>query len=188
MRTSPPPDSALSDRHRSQVGRHDRPRHRASRVARAFLVCMLSPLPRHSDWGVRHVARFPRRISLPRKGGRVGLRIDLFEACSAFTRVTACTLAGSPYVTRHIRGFSQFVTSLTAPTASGRSDLAGWGLHPLEKRRLITAHTLSRHSDFSKPAVQLRQSGLSTSWSSIRSNSTQSGSCGQREADVQRQS
>jgi hypothetical protein len=34
-----------------------------------------------------------RRISLPRKGGRVGLRIVLFEACSAFTRVAACTLA-----------------------------------------------------------------------------------------------
>jgi hypothetical protein len=38
----------------------------------------------------------PSRISLPRKGCRVGLRIVLFEACSAFTRVTACTLAPSP--------------------------------------------------------------------------------------------
>ena len=43
----------------------------------------------------------PSRVSLPRKGCRVGLRIVLFEACSAFTRVTACTLALSPYfVTR----------------------------------------------------------------------------------------
>jgi hypothetical protein len=31
-----------------------------------------------------------RRISLPRNGSRVGLRIVLFEACSAFTRVAAC--------------------------------------------------------------------------------------------------
>src|SRR5258707_14768562 len=38
----------------------------------------------------------PSRISLPRKGCRVGLRIVLFEDCSAFTRVTACTLALSP--------------------------------------------------------------------------------------------
>src|SRR6516165_10346849 len=30
---------------------------------------------------------------------RVGLHIDLFEACSAFTRVAACTLARSPIVT-----------------------------------------------------------------------------------------
>src|SRR6478609_1380754 len=40
----------------------------------------------------------PSRISLPRNGSRVGLRIVLFEACSAFTRVTACTLAPSPYI------------------------------------------------------------------------------------------
>jgi hypothetical protein len=36
------------------------------------------------------------RISLPRKRCRVDLRIVLFEACSAFTRVAACTLAPSP--------------------------------------------------------------------------------------------
>ena len=41
-------------------------------------------------------AHFPSPISLPRSRSRVGLRIDLFEACSAFTRVTACTLALSP--------------------------------------------------------------------------------------------
>ena len=32
-------------------------------------------------------------ISLPRYSIRVDLRITLFEACSAFTRVAACTLA-----------------------------------------------------------------------------------------------
>src|SRR5450759_3263033 len=42
-------------------------------------------------------ARFPSRISFPRFGIRVSLCIDIFEACSAFTRVTACTLAPSPY-------------------------------------------------------------------------------------------
>jgi hypothetical protein len=56
---------------------------------------MLSPLPRRSDWA--SVSLIPSsRISLPRKGCRVGLRIVLFEACSAFTRVAACTLALSP--------------------------------------------------------------------------------------------
>ena len=40
----------------------------------------------------------PSRVSLPRYGSRVGLRIVLFEVCSAFTRVTACTLALSPYI------------------------------------------------------------------------------------------
>jgi len=47
----------------------------------------------------------------------------------------------SPY----IGGFSYFVTSIAAPIASGRSDLAGWDFHTLEKRRLITAHTHSSH-------------------------------------------
>ncbi len=32
-----------------------------------------------------YFARFPSRVNLPRMGVRVGLRIDLFEACSAFT-------------------------------------------------------------------------------------------------------
>jgi hypothetical protein len=44
------------------------------------------------------------------------------EACSAFTRVTACTLALSPYfVTRFTEGFNRFVTSTIAPVASGWS-------------------------------------------------------------------
>ena len=66
------------------------------------------------------------RVSLPRYGSRVGLRIDLFEACSAFTRVTACTLALSPYfVTRLPEGFNHVVTSIVAPVASGWSGLPG---------------------------------------------------------------
>jgi hypothetical protein len=38
----------------------------------------------------------PSRVSLPRNCGRVGLHIVLFEACAAFTRVAARTLAPSP--------------------------------------------------------------------------------------------
>jgi hypothetical protein len=65
---------------------------------------------------------------------RVGLCNDLFEACSAFTRVTACTLAGSSKITTYNQRLpiSHFVTSMTAPIASGRSDIAGWDSHPLE--------------------------------------------------------
>jgi hypothetical protein len=86
----------------------------------------------------------PSRISLPRKGRRVGLRIVLFEACSAFTRVTACTLALSPIRDTLIEGFSHFVTSMTAPIASGWSGCRV-GLAPTGKRRLSTAHTRSGH-------------------------------------------
>ena len=75
---------------------------------------MLPPLPRRSGWAY-YFARSPRRISLPRKG------CVLFEACSAFTRVTACTLALSPIRDTHSEGFSYFVTSIAAPVASGWS-------------------------------------------------------------------
>src|SRR5271167_5067177 len=40
------------------------------------------------------------------------------------------------YVTCYTEGFSHFVTSMTAPVASGWSDLAGWGSHPLESAAL----------------------------------------------------
>jgi hypothetical protein len=45
----------------------------------------------------------PNRVSLPRFHVRIGLHIVLFEACSAFTRVAACTLARSPYIVTAIR-------------------------------------------------------------------------------------
>src|SRR5450756_973837 len=104
---------------------------------------MLSPLPRRSDW-VCCFAHAPGRISLPRKGCRVGLRIVLFEDCSAFTRVTACTLAPSPIRDALSEGFSHFVTSIAAPVASGWS-VCRVGLAPTGKRRLATAHTQLGH-------------------------------------------
>jgi hypothetical protein len=85
-------------------------------------------------------ARFPSRISLPGKGVPVGPRIVIFEDCSAFIHITACTLVGSPKVTRCIEGFSHFVTSMTAPTTSGWSIFAGWDLHPLESAAFHGAH------------------------------------------------
>src|SRR5258708_1741490 len=64
--------------------------------------------------------------------------------CSAFTLVAACTLALSPIRDTHSEGFSQFVTSLAAPAASGWSGRRV-GLAPTGKRRLVTAHTRSGH-------------------------------------------
>src|SRR5580704_19219471 len=104
---------------------------------------MLPPLPRCSGWAYSSLIS-PSRVSLPRKGHRVGLRIVLFEACSAFTRVAACTLALSPIRDTHSEGFSQFVTSLAAPVASGWSGRQV-GIAPTGKRRLVTAHTPSGH-------------------------------------------
>ena len=115
---------------------------------------MLSPLPRHSD-GRSKLAHPVRRISLPRYGRRVGLCIGIFEAYSAFTRVTACTLALATVFRGPLsEGFSHFVTSMTAPVASGGSIFAGWGFHPLEKRRLGTAHTQWSRPKIRKAVVQ----------------------------------
>ncbi len=50
------------------------------------------------------------------------------------------------YVTCYTEGFSHFVTSMTAPVASGWS-VRRVGLAPTGKRRLITAHTSSRHCE-----------------------------------------
>src|SRR5215475_15037035 len=101
---------------------------------------MLSPLPRRSGWVV-DFARYPSHVSLPRKGCRVGLRIVLFEACSAFTRVTACTLALPPIRGTHSEGFSYFVTSIAAPVASGwsgcRVGLAPTYMRPRVSRRFF---------------------------------------------------
>src|ERR1700737_2326456 len=63
---------------------------------------MLPPLPRCSGWASSSLVS-PNRVSLPRFHVRIGLHIVLFEVCSAFTRVAACTLARSPYVVTAIR-------------------------------------------------------------------------------------
>jgi hypothetical protein len=133
-----------------------RPRHRASRVACAFLVYMLPPLPRRGD-GRSHCAHPFRRVSLPRNGSRVGPRIVLFEACSAFTRVAACTLALPPNrgsLTRRLQP-CRFLYS-----CSGASGWSGCrvGLSPTGKRRLCTAH--ARNSHWAAP-LDLPHSGQS---------------------------
>src|SRR5438132_2751938 len=68
---------------------------------------MLPPLPRCSGWASSSLVS-PNRVSLPRFHFRIGLHIVLFEVCSAFTRVAACTLARSPYVVTAIRGLQTF--------------------------------------------------------------------------------
>src|SRR4030088_1030277 len=61
------------------------------------------------------------------------------QSPGALTRVAACTLALSPIRHTLIEGFSHFVTSMTAPIASGWSGCRV-GLAPTGKRRLCTAH------------------------------------------------
>jgi hypothetical protein len=52
---------------------------------------------------------------------RVGFHIKPFEACSAFTHIAACLLAGRPKAIRFIEGSGGFVASTAASTATGWS-------------------------------------------------------------------
>jgi len=72
----------------------------------------------------------------------VGLHIVLFEACSAFH--SRCGLHNSrchQFVNTLIEGFSHFVTSMTAPIASGWSGLPDGICTPLGKHRLLPRRT-----------------------------------------------
>src|SRR5215472_14069085 len=99
---------------------------------------MLPPVPRCSGWAESSLIS-PDRSSLPRYGGRVGLHIDLFEACLAFTRVAACTLARSPSCDRYSKA-----SAISLPPRLLRLLPAGAnrrvGLAPTGKRRFFAAH------------------------------------------------
>jgi hypothetical protein len=127
----------------------------ASRVATALLV---QTCRRHYPGGTAGgIESFPwnlRRRPSPSLCW-VGSHIRCFGACSAFTHVTACLLAEPPYAVLCIEGFGSFVTSTTAPIATGWNDSCRVGIAPTEDRRLGTAHT---DSFFSKePSVVSRQ-------------------------------
>jgi hypothetical protein len=65
----------------------------------------------------------------------------VFEACSAFTHVTACMLTESPSRPFYTGGFSGLVTFTTAPIATGWNEpVPGWGLAPTEDQTPFTAH------------------------------------------------
>lgn len=64
---------------------------------------------------------------------QVGVHIARFEACSAFTHVTACMLARPPAAARSLEGFDNVVTFIVASSAYRlKRPLAGWDFHPLE--------------------------------------------------------
>ena len=94
---------------------------------------MPSPLPRRNRW-VPSIALFPIDGSLPRFLERVGFRIALFEACSAFTHVTACILA------RPLKGSdTSKASAASSPPRLLRllpagATFAGWASHPLKDR------------------------------------------------------
>lgn len=87
---------------------------------------MQSPLPRRNHWVPSSFAS--PAISVFPQALEVDFRIAILEVCSAFTHVIAYVLAKSPCVTLCIEGFSRFVTSTTAPIATGWNDSSPGGI------------------------------------------------------------
>jgi hypothetical protein len=79
------------------------------------------------------VAVSPSGIGLPLNSGGSASATSLFEACSAFTHVSACLFARSPKVTFTQSTSTHVVTFLRRSGCFRPSDqLAGWDSHPLE--------------------------------------------------------
>ena len=133
---------------------------------------MPSPLPR---WDRRRDRVVPLKLRLRPSPSLcwVGSHIPRFEACSAFTHVTACLLAESPKATLSIEGFDRFVASPAAPIATGWNDNCRVGIAPTEDRRLFTAHNVS-FSPFQGQAADngMRQRILSETHGSLRMTGT----------------
>jgi hypothetical protein len=85
----------------------------------------------------------PSDRSLPHSSEWVGFRIILFGACSTFTARCSLHARQVTNVTFCTEGFSRFVTSTTAPIATGWSESCRVGLSPTERSRLFTAHGTS---------------------------------------------
>src|ERR1700676_3107529 len=94
LRASPPSQSARPFSHELLVDPHCDHRWDFPCCVWSTLLTCRRQYPGRSD-GICSLVRFHQlRPSLA--PGRVGSCITLFEACSAFTHVTACTLARSP--------------------------------------------------------------------------------------------
>ena len=93
-----------------------------------------------------------RRLRSSRPAVSAFPEVAVGSACtSTFSELARRSLALRPahsrrhlYVTSYTEGFSHFVTSMTAPVASGWS-VRRVGLAPTGKRRLLTAHANSGH-------------------------------------------
>src|SRR6266571_4310647 len=104
---------------------------------------MLSPLPRRSGWAYcfAHFTQ-PYQPSPKWQSGRPA-HCPFRGLLGVHSRYGLHTRAVTVYRDTLSEGFSHFVTSMTAPVASGWSGCRV-GLAPTGKRRLFTAHARSR--------------------------------------------
>src|SRR5262245_2326021 len=110
---------------------------------------MPSPIPRQDRRDCSLL--LPHRLRPSPYLRRVGSCVILFEACSAFTFVTACMLAESPRATLYTRGFSSFVTSTAAPIATGWSEPVPGRDFPAVDQRLSRRTQIFEQCDRARP-------------------------------------
>ena len=98
--------------------------------------------PGRSD-GIYSLVLFHKLRPSP-KPGRVGSCISLFEACSAFTHVTACTLAKSPSDSLHQRLQQSRCLHCCSDCYLVERTSSRAGLTPAVDHHLFTAHPVIR--------------------------------------------
>src|SRR6478672_10805525 len=110
----------------------------------AFLVYMLPPVPRCSGWAYSSLVH-PAVSAFPERG--------IGSACtSSFSRIARRSLTLRPAHSRGHQNRDRYpkASDTLSPPCLLRSlpagAVAGRGLHPLETRRLVTAHVASSHS------------------------------------------
>jgi len=120
-------------------------RNNASADFRGSMAGLYAPLPtlRRRPRGRLRTDRGRRGLLLLHRSG-----LSPHTPCQspgALTRVAACTLAQSPYFVTAIRRLQLFRRLHACSGCFRLERSAGWGLHPLEKRRLVTAHVETGH-------------------------------------------
>ena|ERR1700733_13602250 len=123
-----------------------------------ILVAGLDLLPSHGVGSARWLTLSARAcltghdfFTGNQSGFRARARSDLLSRLS---------FALSPIRDTLFEGFSHFVTSMTAPIASGRSDYRV-GFAPTGKHRLCTAHAMNRHSQKARSLLSAARVDLS---------------------------
>src|SRR6266481_2518828 len=105
-------------------------------------ACMPSPIPGRSN-GIYSLVRF-HSLRPSHEPGRVGSCIVGFGACSAFTHVTACTLAKSPSDSLHQRLQQSRCLHCYSDCYRVERTSSRAGLTPAVDHHLFTAHPVTR--------------------------------------------
>ena len=111
LRASPPPCTARPDPRGLSVGAC----HATARASRVASIPLFHACRRHYPGGIGRCLRrsLPDPCQPSSSVGRVGFRINRFEACSAFARATARMVAGPPKAAlRHQSASADVVTSI----------------------------------------------------------------------------